>query len=173
MRDIKECIAIVGTYPNGRITPELLLWLQNIGMKDVNQLYTHCDKRLDLCMSYNWAIKYIALPSKAKCFIFADNDIKPDLRTSAPLLDLETDIACVEYPTAPGHEKSWASTVAFHCGLWICRREVLERMERPWFRPNITDEGCGCGGCICTNFAARAMRQGYTVSHAGWADHTP
>jgi hypothetical protein len=176
MRDVRECIASISAWPDGRVAPQLLFWLQDIGLAN-NQIRPHFSPNTrdarDLIEEYNWGVKYVCLESNARWFIIADNDIKPDLRTTAPFLELETDIACVEYPTEPPHEAAWGSTVAFHCALWMCRREVLEQMERPWFRPLFSDDGCKQQVCICPDFAERAMQQGFTGSHAGWADHTP
>jgi hypothetical protein len=172
MFDPNDYLAIIAAYPNGHCHPNLINWFRDIELT-ANQIITHYNFKRDLISEYNWGIREVALKSKYNMFIFADNDIQPKTRTTHPFLELDTDICCCVYPTELPCHKSWGLPTAFHSGLWRTNREVLERMDRPWFRYEPIEDGTAFRACVCESFGVRALAEGFTISHGGWAHHVP
>jgi len=168
----EEYLAIISAYPNGHCHPNLINWLRDIGIP-ANRIITHFNYKRDIISEYNYGIREIALKSRYHRYIFADNDIQPNLKTTAPFLELEADICCVEYPTELPCHKSWGLPSAYHSALWRTTRTVLERMERPWFRYDPIEDGTAFRACVCEDFAVRALGEGHTIAHGGWANHVP
>lgn len=84
------------------------------------------------------------LATGADALWFVEEDVVPPDGALCALLDSDQPLAVVDYPVgehptqncayhAPSGEPLW-------CGLGctLIRREVLERLERPWFRTDIT-----------------------------------
>jgi hypothetical protein len=169
--DLNDTLVMISAHPVGHCTPHLINWLRDIGIPS-ERIVVHWSKRREIISEYNYGIRY-ALRSKFNHFIFADNDVKPNVKVTQPFLDLEEDLTCVEYPCQDRCESAWATQTAFHTGIFKCKRRVLERIPKPWFEYQPLDNGCSYQKCLCLNFARKAMRQGFTIAHGGWADHTP
>lgn len=158
-------------WPDLMVTPELLFWLLEAGFRRERIVFTRAGGK-DIAAGYNSMVK-LALEGPGDEFVFADNDVRPSPKATAPfLLDNPADLVCVKYPTACG-DKTWETPDAFHTALWRTRRDVLERIGLPAFRLPMLADGTAATGCTCQWFSTKARALGFTTSHAGEADHTP
>lgn len=169
--NLKDTLAIIAAAPVGHCTPHLINWLRDIGIPK-ERMIIHWGKRRDMISEYNFGIR-TALRSKFNHFLIMDNDLKPNLKVTQPFLNLTEDLTCVQYPCQDRCESAWATSTSFHTGMFKCKRHVLERISKPFFEYEPLDGGCSYQRCLCLNFARKAMRQGFTVASAGWADHSP
>ena len=170
--DARKTIAVISAYPNNLVTLDLIEWLHLIGIPR-ERIRTHTARFRDISCDYNYGVKHVALKTRAEQFIFADNDIRPSPKQTAPFLKLDADVVACEYEGEFPHEVTWGSGVAFHCGLWRCHRAVLETVKPPWFAWDYIDDGCDARGCPCQMFARKALDAGFSVRHGGWARHAP
>ena len=165
--DPAKTLMLVASYPDDMHTPELARWAAHIGLDLPSQFGTYCEQ--GITVAYNKAV-ITALQSKYETFIFADRDVRPSFAAD-PFLTLDADIACCVYPVC--EPDAWAKPEAFHTGLWRVRRDVLASLDRPWFRTEYSPDGTVEAKCCCTYFRDKAIAAGFTVAHAGWADHKP
>ena len=75
---MKATAAIVLCWPAGLVSPELLFWLQDIGIPRKNILFNPGNR-------WSWAVamndsvrRALSLPDRIQRFIFADADIRPE-----------------------------------------------------------------------------------------------
>lgn len=167
----KTTAAVVLCHPAALVAPALLYWLQDIGIPRKHVLFNPGNK-------WSWAVamnescrRVVALPEKIDTVIFADADVRPTKRT-AVMLERPYDVTCARCDLETGHA-AWTDPHAFHTGLFIARRIVLHALLPPWFDWSLTADGTAFTGCGCASFAARVKAAGYTIGHAGTADHTP
>ena len=161
---------VVVAHPDLLVAPELMLWLLDIGIPRRNILISRGNAR-DQAAAYNWAVsKALTMPVEA-C-LFADNDIRPDLKLTAPLLAMPFDFTCARTETETGM-KGWREEGAFHSALWLANRAALARVPAPWFQWTLTPDGAQITDCVCVHFAKRAKAAGCTIGNAGWAQHYP
>jgi len=170
--DPEKTIAVILAYPNNLVTLDLIEWLHAVGIPR-ERVRTHTGMFRDICCAYNYGIKHVALKTNAEQFIFADNDIRPNPRQTAPFLEIDADVVGCEYEGEFSHETTWGPASSMHCALWRCHRSVLERIKPPWFAWDYTDDGCNIRGCICSAFSMKVLNAGFTVAHGGWAKHEP
>lgn len=164
--------AVVLCHPAGLVSPALLYWLQDIGVTRRNTLFNPGNK-------WSWAVamndscrRIVNLPAKIDTVIFADADVRPSKRSTAAMLKRPYDVTCARCDLETG-EAPWTDPHAFHTGLFIIRRIVLHTLVPPWFAWSTTPDGSAMTGCGCASFAARVQEAGFTIGHAGRADHTP
>lgn len=163
--------AIILSYPGNMASIELMQWLYYIGINPDNILslpgrFSH------RALAYNSAVA-IALRTRNPRFLFCDNDIKPHPDTTAPLLSLMADVVSCQYRGEPSLEETWDVTDAFHCGLWACRRKVLETISPPWFEWSDTANGTAITECLCKGFRAKVLEAGFSIQWGGFAEHQP
>ena len=164
--------AVVLCHPAGLVSPALLYWLQDIGVQRRNVLFNPGNK-------WSWAVamndscrRVCELPEKIDTVIFADADVRPSMRETSPMIRRPYDVTCARCDLETG-DKVWDDPHAFHTGLFILRRIVLHTLRGPWFEWSTNEDGSAMTGCGCASFAARVKAAGYTIGHAGRADHTP
>jgi len=169
--DPKRTAAIVLAWPDGRVRPELLYWLTDIGVaRDATIPHTLGGR--DQASGWNASIR-IALdtdPGRFDSFIFAEHDIRPDLTRTRPFLDTAADVVGVKFDN--GNPGSFHRSNEMHLALWRTRRDVLAALAPPWFVRD-TDEYGIERACLCWPFNRRLIAAGYAVTAVGWADHTP
>ncbi len=160
--------------PGGMLHYSLQCWLMDIGVAAIEwqeKFYRNYED------AYNGMILDHALHSRnawAEQFIFADCDLRPNLRQTNAFLDLlDGDVRCVEYETSVGPLVSWNYQTAFHTGIWWIKRETLLSLKRPWFKFRKSADGCRTLGCICEDLRKKILDAGYTIRHGGHAGHTP
>jgi len=170
--NVNETVAVIRTYPDDMLTLELIEWFHFIGIPRTH-LRTNPGRHRDVCAGYNRGIKYVALKTTAKQFIFADNDMRPNPKQTASFLEVDADVVACEYQTEFPCGESWPVSISFHTGLWRCHRTVLETIKPPWFWWDWTDDGCEVQDCPCQTFANKVLEAGFTVRHGGWAKHEP
>lgn len=162
--------AVVLCHPAGMVSPALLYWLQDIGIARRRTLFNPGNK-------WSWAVamndscrRVLDLPARIDTVIFADNDVRPSKRATAPMLEQPYDVTCSRCDIETGPD-AWTDLHAFHTGLFILRRRVLHDMAPPWFAWSTTEDGAAMTGCGCASFAARVEYAGFTIGHAGTAEH--
>ena len=129
MFDAKNCVAVIAGYPDMRIPLVLATWLLSI-LKDPHRIAIHRHGHTDILQAYNMSMR-IALASKQDYFIFCDNDVVP--MDMAEFLTAPEDVVGVQCETA--NPAAFAKRDSFHTMLWRTRREVLESLDKPIFRP--------------------------------------
>jgi len=167
--DPQRTRVVVTAYPDLLIAPQLLQWLRYIGIPE-GCTCIHRQGGRDVCAAYNCAVK-IALQSDAEHFIFADKDIRPDPANTSPFLYDNADVVGAIYDTEC--ERAFDLPDSIHCALWRCKRSVLESIEPPWFAWQWNKDGTAFLQCPCASFRRKAQAKGFTVTHAGWAQHFP
>jgi len=164
--DPDNCLAIIAAYPDLRCTPQLVAWLNGIG---VAQIVAHrLGGRLVTC-AYNAGVLY-ALASEYEQFIFADADVWPGSETE-PFLAAEYDAVGAEYDT--GDEQAFKRPNEFHTALWRTRRRVLEAVGARPFEWRMNETGTATIDCPCNPFVRRIEAAGFAVGHAGHVLHIP
>ena len=166
---MKNTKAIVFSFPDHRVTPALIFWLQDIGIARHNMIFTRAGGR-DVCTAYNFGIK-TALESDADTFLFCDNDVFPTEKTAAEFFAGEAYIVCARYDN--GCDCSWKRADDFHAALWRTNRKALEKIGLPAFRWPTTADGALLTGCPCMAFAKRARKLGLKTAWAGAVGHQP
>lgn len=164
--------AIILCHPSGLVSPALLFWLQDIGIPRKNILFNPGNK-------WSWAVamnqsmkRAAALADKMDRFIFADNDIRPEVAATAPMLAMPYDVTCARCDLETGSD-SWKSPAAFHTGIFAIKSEVLQAIPSPWFNWSTTQDGAEMTACGCATFAAKVAAAGFTIGNAGWSAHSP
>lgn len=164
--------AIVLCHPSGLVSPQLLYWLDDIGVPRRNILFNPGNK-------WSWAVamnqsmkRAAALASKIERFIFADNDTRPEAEATDPMLTMPYDVTCARCDLETGAD-AWKYPTAFHTGLFAIRSEVIRVISPPWFEWSTTADGAEMTACGCAAFAAKVRASGFTIGHAGWAGHSP
>ncbi len=163
--DPADILVLVRCYPDEMMMPQILAWTHRHGIPDANIRWYN--KRF-ITAATNTAIRDIALPSKAKRFLFLDADIRPDRRTD-PVLTTPGDVVGCMFPVPD--MSIWRDPDVVHGGLMRVDRPVMEKMKAPWFARVFTDDGCDVKLCPCQWFSDQARAAGFSVTRAGWADH--
>lgn len=164
----RNTMIVVLTQPDGAMTTEAIQWLyRRFPFKNVATL-----KLKGLLPARNRSIRDIVLKSPAHFtdFILMDRDVRPS-HLSDPFLCLPQDIAGCKYNTGEHNNLHWHLPDAFHLGLCRIRRKVFETIPAPWFDMPITKDGCAYEYCECVSLHIKAVMAGFTIAHAGWADH--
>ena len=133
----------------------------------------HCHDFWKICIGMNVQVKTALEHRDWDFFIFAENDIRPDLTLTAPFLEAEGDVVCAEYETECMHDHAWGPADAFHTGLWRTTRRVLETMEPPYFLPQYNSDATAVVGCHCNHLRRKLAEKGFRICHTGRVDHSP
>jgi len=161
-----KCLAIIAAYPDMQTTPQLIAWLRDRGIVNI-ELHRHGDGRMDC--GYNFGIR-VALESDFNQFIFADKDIWTS-GASDPFLKAKGDVVSCQYDT--GQDECWDAADSFHTGLWRTKRRVLEAVGIRPFKWKLDELGITAVECLCKGFARRVKAAGFDIAHAGTALHSP
>lgn len=160
----------VTAHPDLLVAPELILWLLDIGIPRRNILISRGNPR-DQAAAFNWAVsKSIKMPVD-HC-LFSDNDIRPDIKLTEPMLEMPYHFTCARTETETGMD-AWRDQDSFHTGIWIADRMALSRVPAPWFAWGLNADGSEIKTCVCDHFSKAAKAAGYTIGNAGWALHVP
>ena len=177
---LDKTLAVILAYPNNMVTIELLTWLQQIGVgKQISVCPVHrfygerCTLVKEICIGMNVQVKTALEHRDWDFFLFAENDIRPDLALTAPFLEAEGDVVCAEYETECMHDHAWGPADAFHTGLWRTSRRVLEVMEPPYFLPQYNSDATAVVGCHCNHLRRKLTEKGFRICHTGRVDHSP
>jgi hypothetical protein len=164
MIDLSDTFVTIVAYPEPHIHIRLVRWLLQIG---ITQDRWNVVTQRDTCCAYNTGIM-AALHSRFNSFIFADNDISPQVGPTDGLLSSPLDVCGVMY-TVTDH--AFDNPASFHAGLWRTSRRVLEAIAPPWFGIRYSADGTSVDRCMCDLMRDKALSAGFTVGHAGWAAH--
>jgi len=169
---MEDAAAVVLCHPAGMVSPALLYWLQDIGVRRQNTLFNPGNK-------WSWAVamndscrRALALPERIQRIIFADADTRPEIDATRPMLEMPYRATCARCELETG-DAAWKDAGAFHTGLFIIDRAALASIAPPWFAWSTSDDGSELTACGCASFAAKLRAAGQTVGNAGWAGHTP
>lgn len=101
---------------------------------------------------------------------FLDNDVTLTYPGIERFQEVPGDVVSCDcaMPTGAG---AWEAEDAFHDHFWRCSRKVLLTIPLPWFRDNLSDDGCDLIGCDCSTFRQKALDFGFRVRHGGWCGH--
>jgi hypothetical protein len=168
--DPAKTLAVITAWPDGKVAPELLIWLHEVVGLRWRQVHWHTKGGRDVCQGYNHAVRF-ALKSEYDNFIFGDNDIRPDPASSRPFLFATEPVVSIGYKTE--NRRSWDRPEAFHCGLWRTGRSPLGAIKPPWFQWITSKDGAELRHCPCEFIRRRFQKANIQTAHAGWADHTP
>lgn len=164
--DLENAVAVIAGYPDMRAPVPLTAWLLSV-LKDPRRIAIHRYGHTDIVQAYNMSVR-IALASPYGHFIFCDNDVTP--QATAAFLDADEDVVSMMCETST--PSAFAERDAFHTMLWRTRRDVLESLEKPVFRPfRYSEDGADRLDCLCSQLKDRLQEKGWTTGHAGWADH--
>ena len=170
--DPMDTSVVIAAWPTGHVDWRLSRWLiGTVGIPWGNVAVHRIQPRV---CAYNDGVA-TALAGGKTHLVFVDHDVIPAGRTGHHpatedfLAECEGDLICC--PCRLEIAGAWASTDAFHCGLWRTTREALLRVPPPWFLEEYSPDGRAINKCVCAYFAHKAKAAGLTVGRAGWADH--
>lgn len=159
-------LPVINTWPDHQCSIGLLEWLDDCGFP--RPIKTRYGGR-DWCCGTNMMIR-LALESEYEHFVFAERDVFPTLKDTAPFLENDTiDLLCAKAENG----KAWQTPDAFHCNLWRASAPVLQAIGLPAFRWPTNADGTELRGCPCSTFAAKARKLGFSTGYAGSVGHTP
>ena len=171
MIDISRTRFIVFAWPDQRWPVEVIQWMDLLtaDVDDLQSDYRLSIKKKNLVCARNTGIRD-ALNSRERYerFIFIDRDVRPTQATNI-FLELDADIKSCQMRHES--ERAWIRPNSFHEGLWSTSREVLEKMDPPWFHHSYNADHTDMTDCICGSFRKQALEKGFSVAHGGWADH--
>ena len=155
--------------PSKLVKWQLMVWLLREGFRPGNiEIVPHGGQCIPV--DKNRWIKN-AIDKGTDWLLFCEYDLEPSPLSGA-VLDGQYDVTCVRYPVQNG-DAAWASADAFHSGIFLTRKKVLEDMGPPWFDQQISKDGLSCVGCSCAFFRDRAIDNGYSIGWVGEAGHSP
>ena len=111
---------------------------------------------------------FLNSPGKFTHALFVDDDVRP-CKQSDEILKLDRDIKCCQ--VREENPNAWDSDEAFHDNFWATSRSVLEKIPAPHFIWPLIPAGTRYDQCPCVHFAKKAAAMGFTMGHAGTADH--
>lgn len=168
--DLQQSLVLISIWPASTITWELHRWLIDLGFDAEQQMPIY---HAGMDASRNFAVQ-VALrsPKRFQHFLFVDGDVRPTPQTRL-WLDPPEDVVGCRYDL--GGPEPWAWEKAIHTSIWRCRRHVLETLAppqgAPLFRTQVNADGSQEIYCQCLGFVERCLAAGFSVCHAGWAEH--
>jgi hypothetical protein len=174
MIDIAKTRFIVIAWPDNRWPVETQWWINHLtrghAIRPDNMLSTNVD---NVECARNDAIKRAINSHDAfEHFVFIDRDVRPIVATPSAtdeFLALDKDVKCCRMEHRS--QNAWANDESFHDALWSAPRHVLESVPPPWFTMRYNEDHTRMLGCICQSFRDRVLLAGFTIGHAGWANH--
>jgi len=167
--DPLNAASIILTYPDGCCRPEMVDWLEWVGIKKNRRFYLNKGD-YDCTTAYN-TMAHDALRLPYKWFIFGEKDIKPDYKHTLPFLNARGPVVGAIYDV--DNEAAFDYPRAIHTGLMRCSREALESIEPPWFQLTRSDDGQQLLACPCKYFQEKLNAAGIETIHAGHVYHKP
>ena len=170
---LDKTAAFILTWPADMVSFPLVEWLAALGVPVQKVLPSY----EDICLGHNLLVA-AAMASTAEYFLFAENDIRPNVRDSALFLDLDGDVVACEYDCYG--PDAWGGVDAFHSGLWRTSRATIERIQasiagqpsQALFLPPYNADGTKLLRCYCSRFRLLALGAGLSVRHGGHAHHS-
>lgn len=101
-------------------------------------------------------------------FVFFDEDMQPDRRTSL-MFEMEGDVVGCEYPL--DSPVAWMKPTDVHCGALRFKRAVAEKLTFPYFAFRYNGAMTACTHCECNLFIEKAVEAGFSVVRAGQCGH--
>lgn len=166
MIDLSATKVIIFTYPDAQLSSRIWSWCLEMKVPNGNITFAFDSP---LVVARNKAVVSHCRGGKFEHYLFIDKDMEPKAKTIEPMLETELDACCAV--SNSGEHKMWANPRAFHCGMFVVRREVFEAVEGPWFMLEYDRLGTKLKGCECMYFRDKVLEAGFTVGHAGWCDH--
>jgi len=163
-----RALAVVFVWPDGMCRPELIEWLQYMGVYPAQRIYV-CER--DIIRAYNIGMHEALRRYKPEFhdqFIFADNDIVPSGGFKA-WVECDADVVGVKYPT--NNEHAWGQPDVFHTGLYRIDVRALNDIAPPFFQFVYDGTGRRIEQCACLYFREKLLAAGRTIAVAGTADH--
>jgi hypothetical protein len=101
--------------------------------------------------------------------LMVDRDVIPDHRTDYLFTQEDMpDLACCAWDPCTSH---WhADRTIWHMSFALIHRKVLEGLEKPWFKMELSEDGYKAT-CDCHYFSQKARAAGFTTGNCGVAGH--
>lgn len=147
------------------INPILKEWLKG---RDVKYASEFGSAFPSIAIWRNRAVKWF-LETDFEEVLFIDDDMVP-IKETEPFFDNPAPIVGAHYLTPHGHDSHMGEgNVA--CGFLKISREVLEKIEPPWFDYPLKDDGTAPEVCECAYFVQQAFKAGFHPVKAGLVGH--
>lgn len=130
-----------------------------------NIMFNRTDDQL--VMARNRAIVDLCVnaPQHYTDFVLFDNDMIPDYRTDG-MFTVEADLVGAQYDTPTPN--AWLRPDDVHCGAMRFKRDVLMKINPPYFAFTYDAAHMRCLKCECLRFRDSILSSGGSVLRSGW-----